>query len=281
MRVLILCIIFVLLLGCVEQPTTKIKTFEECVNAGYPVLESYPRQCKTPDGRTFVSGTDFLEVNHNVSCSIDADCKLVNKKLGFSCCWAGACEGINYSQDKWVAMNKKWYDGVQKRYCPNQSECGPAPMCAVKAINTNYTASCINKQCKKVPITANISVNITVPEANITANLTMPNITINETTNETANVTGNGIPKTENLTGILFGDGAYLLVLEDISVSDSCALMSVNFAANQSEITKLKGCPGKDVNWVSSEGRIFRIKVIKTAAGYTYAEKWASVIIFG
>jgi len=30
-----------------------INSFEECVAAGYPVLESYPRQCKTPDEKTF------------------------------------------------------------------------------------------------------------------------------------------------------------------------------------------------------------------------------------
>ena len=36
-----------------EAPTPDINSFEECVSAGYPVLESYPRQCKTPDGKTF------------------------------------------------------------------------------------------------------------------------------------------------------------------------------------------------------------------------------------
>lgn len=30
-----------------------VSNFEECVEAGYPVLESYPPQCKTPDGKTF------------------------------------------------------------------------------------------------------------------------------------------------------------------------------------------------------------------------------------
>ncbi|MBU0476896.1 tryptophan-rich sensory protein [Patescibacteria group bacterium] len=30
-----------------------INSFEECVSAGYPVLESYPRQCKIPGGATF------------------------------------------------------------------------------------------------------------------------------------------------------------------------------------------------------------------------------------
>ncbi|HUV81024.1 MAG TPA: GerMN domain-containing protein [Patescibacteria group bacterium] len=36
-----------------EEPISGIDSFEECANADYPVLESYPRQCKTPDGRTF------------------------------------------------------------------------------------------------------------------------------------------------------------------------------------------------------------------------------------
>jgi len=31
----------------------EINSFEECVKAGYPVLESYPRQCQTPDGKSF------------------------------------------------------------------------------------------------------------------------------------------------------------------------------------------------------------------------------------
>jgi hypothetical protein len=31
-----------------------IDSFEACVQAGYPVMESYPRQCRTPDGQTFV-----------------------------------------------------------------------------------------------------------------------------------------------------------------------------------------------------------------------------------
>lgn len=38
------------------QKTSKIQnisTFEECAQAGYPIMESYPEQCKTPDGRNF------------------------------------------------------------------------------------------------------------------------------------------------------------------------------------------------------------------------------------
>ena len=31
-----------------------IRNFEQCAAAGYPVMESYPEQCRTPDGRLFV-----------------------------------------------------------------------------------------------------------------------------------------------------------------------------------------------------------------------------------
>lgn len=30
-----------------------VNNFEKCAKAGYPILESYPRQCRTPDGKTF------------------------------------------------------------------------------------------------------------------------------------------------------------------------------------------------------------------------------------
>mgnify|MGYP001558111066 FL=1 len=39
----------------VAAPT--VNSFEDCVKAGYPVGESYPRQCWTPDGRRFVEET--------------------------------------------------------------------------------------------------------------------------------------------------------------------------------------------------------------------------------
>jgi hypothetical protein len=31
----------------------EITNFQECVKAGYPVMEIYPEQCRTPDGKTF------------------------------------------------------------------------------------------------------------------------------------------------------------------------------------------------------------------------------------
>lgn len=35
------------------QEARFITSFEECVAAGYPVMESYPRQCRTPEGAVY------------------------------------------------------------------------------------------------------------------------------------------------------------------------------------------------------------------------------------
>ncbi|HOY46549.1 MAG TPA: DUF333 domain-containing protein [Candidatus Dojkabacteria bacterium] len=37
-----------------EEIDATIFDFDSCSAAGYPILESYPPQCRTPDGRVFV-----------------------------------------------------------------------------------------------------------------------------------------------------------------------------------------------------------------------------------
>jgi hypothetical protein len=37
-----------------HKKAPQVSSFEECTKAGYPVMESYPRQCSTPDGHFFV-----------------------------------------------------------------------------------------------------------------------------------------------------------------------------------------------------------------------------------
>jgi hypothetical protein len=55
-----------------QQRMYAIQSFEECRDAGYPIMESYPEQCATPDGRTFANeiqsgtpapGTPYLTSN--------------------------------------------------------------------------------------------------------------------------------------------------------------------------------------------------------------------------
>ncbi len=53
----VLIVIAVILIFDIDRPSppsyASIASFEECVAAGYPIIESYPPQCTTPDGRTF------------------------------------------------------------------------------------------------------------------------------------------------------------------------------------------------------------------------------------
>lgn len=49
---IVLLAVATILLG-LNETTKFITSYETCVAAGYPVLESYPPQCKTPDGKTF------------------------------------------------------------------------------------------------------------------------------------------------------------------------------------------------------------------------------------
>ncbi len=38
-----------------DKTIEKITSFDECAAAGYPIMESYPEQCRTPDGKVFVA----------------------------------------------------------------------------------------------------------------------------------------------------------------------------------------------------------------------------------
>jgi hypothetical protein len=235
-----------------------IQSFEDCVAAGYPVMESYPRQCRTADGRTFISLTDLFDSSKDTSCIKDEDCTLVDEELAFSCCWAGACREINYSEGKWIAVNNDWFEQQRLRHCT--ADCGPAPLCAVRVKNDNFTASCVEGMCKKLPIQAE-------------------NVTVNETFNESVK----GIPE-DSQDGTLFGDGKYLLVLEDVVLpryDATCGAFSVQYAENSSELTKLLICEGKSQYWVSPDGYEYRIKVVAVAAGYSANARWADVRIYG
>lgn len=57
--VIVLTIIAALLLAlsnvAKQHRILAIESYADCVAAGYPIMESYPEQCATPDGRTFVN----------------------------------------------------------------------------------------------------------------------------------------------------------------------------------------------------------------------------------
>jgi glyoxylase-like metal-dependent hydrolase (beta-lactamase superfamily II) len=55
-----------------------ITTFEECVNAGNPVMESFPRQCRTEDGRHFVEIIDNTQKTETLFSTLYVHSKLVD-----------------------------------------------------------------------------------------------------------------------------------------------------------------------------------------------------------
>lgn len=50
---LVILIVLAMYFGVRRIREASVDSFEDCVAAGYPVAESYPRQCHTPDGRGF------------------------------------------------------------------------------------------------------------------------------------------------------------------------------------------------------------------------------------
>ena len=55
------------------EPMTTINSFEDCAKAGYPVGESYPRQCWTPDGAILVEEVE-TGINNPINPSGDIYC---------------------------------------------------------------------------------------------------------------------------------------------------------------------------------------------------------------
>lgn len=85
--------------------TAEILSFEECAKAGYPIMESYPRQCRA-DGTTFVEeiktaaydtpvslrvgmGQEFTDLSVELLRIEDSRCK-----AGVQCIWAGELKGV-------------------------------------------------------------------------------------------------------------------------------------------------------------------------------------------
>jgi len=45
-----------------KSPEVKVSSFNDCAKAGYPIFQTYPAQCKTPDGKTFIESPEVTEV---------------------------------------------------------------------------------------------------------------------------------------------------------------------------------------------------------------------------
>jgi hypothetical protein len=65
---ILILIMLIFLPGC--SPKADITSFEECIQAGYPVMESYPRQCRA-EGETFVEEIQKERINQEIHICIE------------------------------------------------------------------------------------------------------------------------------------------------------------------------------------------------------------------
>ena len=132
-----------------------------------------------------------------------------------------------------------------------------------------------------IPANANPFI-ISVPNTTI-VNQTAANSTNISASNQTANITASNESTTANSTplGLVFGDGKYSIVLDDVSLTGNvpCGIFSIR--ENNSIIDKMVICQSESQIWVGPDGHRFRIRADKVAAGYTGQAMWAQVEIFG
>lgn len=92
-RMLIVLLVILSIIGIALWSVSKhfevaaINSYADCAKAGYPILESYPSQCRTPDGRSFVNPDEHVTIPVQISVEPDAS------STEASSCVVGGCSG--------------------------------------------------------------------------------------------------------------------------------------------------------------------------------------------
>ncbi|MCH8945837.1 MAG: hypothetical protein IIA85_02855 [Nanoarchaeota archaeon] len=104
--IILAVVIFLVIISFYKE--SKISNFEECAAAGYPVGESYPRQCWTPGGKHFVE--DIINLNRNYHSKDVEECS----RTQILC-----VEGMKFFSDETGCGCEIVNDG--KNFCPPES----------------------------------------------------------------------------------------------------------------------------------------------------------------
>ncbi len=130
----------------------KTLTWDDCLKIpAARMLNTYPGQCVTPDGRKIVQPLSPEEQKQLQppdetaswkGCKTDSDCVLVLQDSWNSCVICGN-PNISDNDNKWVTVNQSWYYS-QHKTCPPQRV-----MCPAQLANRLFTAKCINNVCQK------------------------------------------------------------------------------------------------------------------------------------
>jgi eight-cysteine-cluster-containing protein len=89
---ILLVLTIYLFLNKEDSDFVEITNFEDCVSAGYPVMESYPRQCSVPDGGHFVE--EFPAVEEYYGSSSFTNCES-SEECFVSGCNGEVCGGVD------------------------------------------------------------------------------------------------------------------------------------------------------------------------------------------
>lgn len=95
----ILTIFAVVTLGCsaTDLHAGEIASYEECIEAGYPMMKSMPPRCSTGDGRIFVRGVatpHYIDSTQRGPVDKAVSQKAASQKACRDMCGNGRCEEI-------------------------------------------------------------------------------------------------------------------------------------------------------------------------------------------
>ncbi|MFN7991104.1 MAG: hypothetical protein U0R44_03005 [Candidatus Micrarchaeia archaeon] len=117
-----------------------------------------------------------------------------------------------------------------------------------------------------------------------TGNGTAPQATANATPAEAPGNPGPNQTGEPAKAGLPFAGGKYRIVLDDVSTiptsAEPCGIFSITDQTG-SVLEKMLICPPDSETWTDQDGRTFRIRVLKVAAGYSHQVTWAQVIVVG
>lgn len=90
-----------------QQKEAKITTFEQCQQAGYPTLESYPAQCRLPSGKSFTQNignaldtqSEVLVIDPSPNQKVASPLKITGKARG-SWFFEGSLSAELFDQDR-------------------------------------------------------------------------------------------------------------------------------------------------------------------------------------
>ena len=140
-----------------EPDITKVTNFKQCAKAGYLILETHPRQCKTSDGRQFVEEIEKYQETKKVCEAGGAE----YRKFASSCrdqCWITQTEyeckspesyGCDCSPDKcWNGTDCELNKESQK-ICVEQGGtiCSLSESCPGSCLRAFDTGRCCSEEC--------------------------------------------------------------------------------------------------------------------------------------